>query len=30
MDLRFVKIVDTCRDGERAADLESGIWVRQP
>jgi hypothetical protein len=30
MDLRFVKIVDTCRDGERASDLESGIWVRQP
>ncbi len=29
-DLRFVKIVDTCRDGERASDLESGIWVRQP
>lgn len=30
MDLRFVKIVDTCADGERASDLESGIWVRQP
>ena len=29
-DLRFVKIVDTCREGERASDLESGIWVRQP
>ena len=29
-DLHFVKIVDTCRDGERASDLESGIWVRQP
>lgn len=30
MDLRFVRVVDTCRDGERASDLESGIWVRQP
>ncbi len=30
MDLRFVKIVDTCGDGERATDLESGIWIRQP
>jgi hypothetical protein len=29
-DLRFVMIVDTCRDGERAADLQSGIWVRRP
>jgi hypothetical protein len=29
-DLRFVKIVDTCRDGERARDLEAGIWERQP
>jgi hypothetical protein len=28
-DLRFVKIVDTCADGQRAADLESAIWVRQ-
>lgn len=27
-DLRFVKVVDTCRDGERAADLEAGIWER--
>lgn len=27
-DLRFVKVVDTCRDGERAADLESGVWER--
>jgi len=30
VDLRFVKIVDACGDGERASDLESGIWVRQP
>ena len=28
-DLRFVKVVDTCGDGERAADLEDGIWVRE-
>jgi hypothetical protein len=28
--LRFVKIVDTCLDGERARDLEAGIWERQP
>lgn len=27
-DLRFVKVVDTCRDGVRAADLEAGIWER--
>lgn len=27
-DLRFVKVVDTCRDGERAAELETGIWER--
>ena len=26
--LRFVKIVDTCGDGARAADLETGIWER--
>jgi hypothetical protein len=26
--LRFVKIVDTCRDGARASDLETGIWER--
>lgn len=26
--IRFVKIIDTCRDGERAADLETGIWER--
>lgn len=30
VDLRFVKVVDTCGDGARAADLEAGIWVRQP
>jgi hypothetical protein len=30
VDLRFVMIVDTCGDGDRAADLEGGIWVRQP
>lgn len=29
-DLRFVKVVDTCLDGERAADLEAGIWERDP
>ena len=29
-DLRFVKVVDTCLDGERARDLEAGIWERQP
>jgi hypothetical protein len=28
--LRFVKLIDTCRDGERAADLETGIWERVP
>lgn len=27
-DLRFVKVVDTCQDGARAADLETGIWER--
>ncbi len=27
-DLRFVMVVDTCRDGERAADLQTGIWER--
>lgn len=29
-DLRFVKVVDTCADGERAADLEAGVWEREP
>ena len=29
-DLRFVKVVDTCLDGARAADLETGIWERVP
>lgn len=29
-DLRFVKVVDICRDGERAADLEAGTWRREP
>ena len=29
-DLRFVKVVDTCEDGARAADLEAAIWVREP
>lgn len=29
-DLRFVMVVDTCMDGARAADLETGIWERQP
>ena len=27
-DLRFVKVVDTCQDGARAADLETGTWER--
>ena len=26
--LRFVKIVDTCENGARAADLETGVWER--
>lgn len=26
--LRFVKVVDTCADGARARDLETGIWRR--
>lgn len=30
VDLRFVKVVDTCGDGARAADLEGGIWLRRP
>jgi hypothetical protein len=29
-DLRFVALVDPCRDGARAAELETGIWRRQP
>jgi hypothetical protein len=29
-DLRFVKVVDTCQDGARAADLETGTWEREP
>lgn len=29
-DLRFVKVVDTCEDGARAAALETGIWARDP
>jgi hypothetical protein len=29
-DLRFVKVVDTCGDGARAADLEGGLWLREP
>ena len=29
-DLRFVKVVDTCAEGARAADLETGIWERDP
>jgi hypothetical protein len=28
--LSFVKIIDTCSDGERAADLETGTWERMP
>lgn len=30
VDLRFVKVVDTCGDGARAADLEAATWVREP
>ncbi len=29
-DLRFVMVVDPCRDGERAGELEAGIWERLP
>lgn len=29
-DLRFVMVVDPCEDGARAADLETGIWERDP
>jgi hypothetical protein len=29
-NLFFVKIVDTCADGARAADLETGTWIRVP
>jgi hypothetical protein len=29
-NLYFVKVVDTCADGARAADLETGTWVRVP
>jgi hypothetical protein len=28
--LRFVAIVDTCLDGERRDDLQTGTWVRAP
>jgi hypothetical protein len=28
--IRFVKVVDTCRDGDRAAILERGTWERNP
>lgn len=28
--LRFVKVVDTCADGARAAEFETGIWERVP
>lgn len=28
--IRFVKVVDTCLDGERATDFETGIWRRDP
>ena len=28
--LRFVMVVDPCRDGERAAVLQAGIWERAP
>ncbi len=29
-DLRFVRVVDTCADGARAAELEAGTWERVP
>lgn len=29
-DLRFVMVVDTCEDGARADDLQTGIWERDP
>jgi hypothetical protein len=29
-NLRFVRVVDTCADGARGADLETGIWIREP
>ena len=29
-DLRFVAIQDPCADGARRAELETGIWLRQP
>jgi hypothetical protein len=29
-DLRFVRVVDTCADGARAVDLETGTWERAP
>ena len=28
-DLRFVMVVDTCQEGARAADLQTGIWERE-
>jgi hypothetical protein len=28
--IRFVKVVDPCAEGERAADFETGIWERVP
>lgn len=29
-DLRFVMVVDTCADGARGDDLETGTWMRDP
>jgi hypothetical protein len=29
-DLRFVMVVDPCMDGARAADLQTGNWIRDP
>lgn len=29
-DLRFVMVVDPCLEGARAAELEAGIWIRDP
>lgn len=28
--IRFVRVVDTCLDGERARDLEAGVWIPDP
>ena len=28
--IRFVRVVDTCLDGERGRDLEAGVWAPEP